>query len=71
MEINNKDLNLNYKLSCNIYHSLSLLKEYCRNTQEIEEVANLTPIINYIHDESDKLLYNIGNLKLGLKERAR
>lgn len=70
MKITKKDLNRNLKISYKIYHTLAIIKEYCNNMQHYEQVANLTPIMHYLHNEADKIYFNLTNLKENIDERA-
>lgn len=48
----------------NIYNTIVLLGDFCKYHQEIEEIVNITPVIEYLKDESDKLCYNFTSIKL-------
>lgn len=48
----------------NIYNTLVLLENFCYYNEAIEEIVNITPVIKYLRDESDKLCFNFMHLKL-------
>lgn len=51
------------KLSEKIYNLSSILKEYCKNNPEdIEEIAQLYSLVEYLHANIDKLNFNFINM---------
>jgi len=51
----NKKLEKMSKLADDAYGMSSILKEYCSNKCEIEEIGNLYPLIKYMHKNIDNL----------------
>ena len=44
------------RLAEKIYNLSSVLKEYCENnTNSIEEIANISPLVEYLHSNIDTL----------------
>ncbi len=50
----------NYKITKNIYNITETLNCFCKFHDSIEEIANITPIVELLKDESDKLCFNLG-----------
>ena len=71
MNISNKDLKLLLKSSSAIYNTLCVLNDYCYHMQEYEAIMNLHLIMEYLHNESDKLYFNLSSIKEGSIERAK
>lgn len=49
-------------LADEIYNMLVIIAHFCNNSNEIEELRNLAPIINNLRETSDKLNADIINL---------
>ena len=57
----NKD---NNKQICEkIYNTSVLLDNYCKNNKQAEEIQNISPIIEYLRKQSDKLYTQLLDLK--------
>ncbi len=44
-----------------IYNTVVVLCYFCNEQQEIEEISNITPIVNYLMRESDNLYADLLN----------
>ena len=55
MEIQDEDFKLLKSTVNEIYNSLIVVDYFCSNQQEIEELANLTPIIKNLRKSADKI----------------
>ncbi len=44
-----------------IYNTIVVLCYFCNEQQEIEEISNITPIVNYLMRESDNLYADLLN----------
>ncbi len=64
IKIEKKFFNKNHTIMKNIYNTLVLLENFCYYNEAIEEIVNITPVIKYLRDESDKLCFNFMHLKL-------
>lgn len=61
--INEKEFNNAYKSLENIYHTITVVEIFCTYYAEIEEISNITPIINYIRKEADILYSKFINMQ--------
>ena len=55
MELFDEDFNRLETTIREIYNTLIVLDYFCSNQQEIEELANLTPIIKNLRKSADKI----------------
>ena len=55
MEVQDEDFKLLKAKINEIYNSLIVIDYFCSNQQEIEELANLTPIIKNLRKAADKI----------------
>ena len=65
MNVTSKDLKFLLKSASNLCNSLSVLNDYCYHMQEYESITNLYLIMKYIHNESDKLYFNLPSIESG------
>ncbi len=62
--ITNEEFQFLYAKSKRIYHSLVVIDYFCSNYNEIEEIANISGIINFIKNEADMLYSKMINCEL-------
>jgi len=67
MKVNNyclekKEIDKFIRNSARIYNTAVVLCYFCNDQQEIEELSNITPIVNYLRRESDNLYADLLNL---------
>jgi hypothetical protein len=62
--ITNEEFQFLYAKSKRIYHSLVVIDHFCSNYNEIEEIANISGIINFIKNEADMLYSKMINCEL-------
>ena len=60
--LNQKEIKEYLKNAEKIYHTITVLCYFCNEQPEIEELCNITPILNYLRKEADKLYANLFNL---------
>ena len=62
--LEDKEFQFLYAKSKRIYHSLVVIDHLCSNYNEIEEIANISGIINFIKNEADMLYSKMINCEL-------
>ena len=62
--LEDKEFQFLYVKSKRIYHSLVVIDHFCSNYNEIEEIANISGIINFIKNEADMLYSKMINCEL-------
>lgn len=62
--LEDKEFQFLYTKSKRIYHSLVVIDHFCSNYNEIEEIANISGIINFIKNEADMLYSKMINCEL-------
>lgn len=62
--LEDKEFQFLYAKSKRIYHSLVVIDQFCSNYDEIEEIANISGIINFIKNEVDMLYSKTINCEL-------
>lgn len=61
--LDEKEFNYSYKSIESIYHTITVVEIFCTYYAEIEEISNITPIINYIRKEADILYSKFINMQ--------
>lgn len=61
-----KELDKFTRNAARIYNTVVVLSYFCNEQQEIEELSNITPIVNHLRRESDNLYADL--LDLGYKD---
>lgn len=49
-------------LASNIFNTIVVLDDFCSYHDDLEPTMNIQPIVKYLKDESDKLLYDLNNI---------
>lgn len=53
----------NIEICEKIYNTCIVLDSYCKNNQESEEIQAISPIVEYIRQQTDKLYVKLYNWK--------
>lgn len=61
--LDEKEFHNTYKSLEKIYHTITVIEIFCTYLAEIEEISNITPIINYIRKEADILYSKFINMQ--------
>lgn len=61
--LDEKEFNYAYKSLENIYHTITVIEIFCGYYTEIEEIANITPIICSLRKEADNLYSKFINMQ--------